>query len=161
MRMRLSGIVAIAVLAVTPQLSQGQVTLGPILAYDNDIDFGIGVTLGAPLPSFGEEVGLMADFILFFPEGPGNYFEINGNVTYDFPLENSTVVPFVLAGLNLARVSGKSLGISFSDIQLGLNLGGGIEFDAGTWRPAVGARLEISGGEAWVLFASLPFELGG
>ena len=50
MRMRLSGIVAIAVLAVTPGLSHGQVTLGPTLAYDNDLDFGIGATLGAPGP---------------------------------------------------------------------------------------------------------------
>ena len=44
--------------------------------------------------------------------------------------------------------------------DLGLNLGGGVEFDAGTFRPVVGVRLELSVGESFVVFAALPFQLG-
>ncbi len=156
---RLSGVVAFAVLAMTPSLSQGQATLGPTLAWgDSNLDLGIGATLQAPLPELGAGLGLMADFIIFFPDGPADYFEFNGNLTYDFPLANSTAVPFALAGLNFGRKSG---GGSNSDTEIGLNLGGGIRFDAGSFRPTVGAKFEIDGRDAFIVFASLPFKLGG
>lgn len=160
---RLLGVVAFAVIALTPSASQAQVTLGPTLTWgDSDLDFGIGAQLEAALPAIGTGIGLMTDFVIYFPDGPVDYFEINGNLTYDFPLENSTAVPFVLAGLNLARISGDLplLG-DISDTQLGLNLGGGIRFDAGNFRPTVGGKFEIEGGEAFVVFASLPFKIGG
>jgi hypothetical protein len=131
------------------------VTLGPTLAYHDDADFGIGAALGLPLDSFGEGVGFLADFIWFFPEFV-DYWELNGNVTYDLPLEDSTIVPFVLGGLNIAHASVTGA----SNTELGLNLGGGIEFDAGTFRPSVGLRVELSGGEGFVFFGTLPFAMG-
>ena len=163
MRKRSSWIMSIAVLALTPGLSQAQVTLGPTLAYDNDVDFGIGAMVGVPLSSFGDGVRLMADVVLFFPDATGvDYFEINGGVTYDFPVENSTVTPFALAGINIGRTSVDIPGLpGGSSTELGLNVGGGIKFDAGNLRPTAGVRLEISGGELFVIFASLPFQLGG
>ena len=152
------GILAVLVLAGTPGAGHAQITVGPTLAYDNDVDFGLGVTLGTALPSFGEGFGLLADVIVFFPEGPTNYFEVNGNLTYDFPLEGSTVVPFLLGGINIGRVSG---GAVEAETRVGLNLGGGIDFDAGSFRPSVGVRAEVNGGELLVFFATLPFQTGG
>ncbi len=149
------------ILGVMPSAADAQVTVGPTLAYDNDIDLGLGATLGTALPSLGQGFGLLADILMFFPDGPANYFEVNGNVTYDFPLEGSTIVPYLLGGINIARSSGELLGVSFSDTQVGLNLGGGVDFDAGNFRPSVGVRAEVDGGEALVFFLTLPFQAGG
>jgi hypothetical protein len=159
MRRTLGGIVTIATLFLAPSLVHAQTTLGPTLAMHDDGDLGIGATLGAPMASLGEGIGLMADFLIFFPE-VGSYFEVNANLTYDFPLENSTVVPFVLAGLNIGRWSVDTGLGSGSDTDLGLNVGGGIAFDAGTFRPSVAGRFRLGDGSGFVVFATLPFVLG-
>jgi len=160
MRRTLGGIVTIAMLALVPSMLQAQTTLGPTLAMHDDGDLGIGATLGAPMASLGEGIGLMADFLIFFPDA-GSYFEVNANLTYDFPLENSTVVPFVLAGLNIGRASVDVPGVgSTSNTDLGLNVGGGIAFDAGTFRPSVAGRFRLGDGSGFVVFATLPFVLG-
>lgn len=162
-RSRIWSVLIAAALIGAPTVASAQVTVGPVLAYDSDIEFGLGASVGTALPSLGEGFGLLADFIYFFPPGDGfDYFELNGNVTYDFPLENSSVVPFLLGGLNLARAS-VDLGAlgSGSNTELGLNLGGGIDFDLGNFRPTAGLRAEINGGEATVIFISLPFQTGG
>jgi hypothetical protein len=52
------------------------------------------------------------------------------------------------------------LGLSFSDTASRLNIGGGLEFNAGTLRPTAGLRIELGDGDAFVLFVSLPFALG-
>jgi hypothetical protein len=102
----------------------------------------------------------MADFLIFFPDF-SDYFELNANLTYDFSLQESTAVPFILGGLTLGHSSAEVLGISVSDTALRLNLGGGVQFDAGTLRPMAGMRVELGDGDALILFASLPFALGG
>ncbi len=151
---------AVLGLSMTTVPLQAQVKLGPTLAWENDLDFGIGGTLRAPLASAGEGVGFMAEFVVFFPDY-GDYFEVNGYVTYDLPLQASTALPFVLGGLTIGRTSGEALGVSFSDTAVRLNIGGGVEFDAGTLRPMAGLRLELGDGDALVFFASIPFAIGG
>ena len=91
-----------------------------------------------------------------------SFFEINGNVTYDFRLEGSAVQPFALLGLNVARASvdAGSLGDE-SNTEIGLNVGGGVAFNVGSLRPSLGGRFEISGGEGFVVFFTLPFEVSG
>jgi len=154
--------VAAALVVAAPSVEAQSVQVGPTLAFHDDFDFGIGATVGAQLPSLGQGIGFMGDFLIFFPDEDGiDYFEFNGNLTYDFPLANSTAVPFVLAGLNLGRVSVDVLGLDTSNTELGLNLGGGIVFDLASFRPAVGGRFEIEGGEGFVIFATLPFSVGG
>ena len=155
MRKLFVGIAALAVFSLSPAVSQAQTTLGPTLAMHDDGDLAIGATLGAPLASLGEGIGLMADFLIFFPE-VGSYFEINGNLTYDFPLENSTAVPFVLGGLNIGHFSIDGGG---SSTDLALNVGGGIAFDAGSFRPSVAGRFSLGDGSGFVVFATLPFVL--
>ena len=163
MRKLLSAFAVAAFLALGPTGVAGQVQIGPTLALHDDFDFGIGASIAAQTPGIGEGFGFMGDFIVFFPE-PDNldYIEFNGNVTYSFPLAESTVLPFVLGGLNIARASiDDTLGDSVSDTDLGVNLGGGIAFDAGSFRPLVGGRFEVNGGDGFVVFATLPFEVGG
>lgn len=112
-----------------------------------------------PLPIFG--VGLMADMVQFFPQilfGAVTYYEFNGNVTYDIVVTSSTFALFALVGVNVAQTSEDVL--LGTDTDFGLNLGGGIRFDIGSFRPVAGARVELGGGDAVVIFASLPFKLG-
>ena len=155
------GMVAIG--ALTPLASQAQVQIGPTLAFHDDFDLGLGGTLTVQMPAIGEGIGFMADFLMFFPsEDNVDYLEINGNVTYDFRLEGSAVQPFALLGLNVARASvdAGSLGDE-SNTEIGLNVGGGIAFNVGSLRPSLGGRFEISGGEGFVVFFTLPFEVSG
>ena len=148
-----SALVTAALLAA-PVTVSGQTTIGPVLAYENDANFGIGASLGTALKDLGNGFGLLADFLIFFPEA-GDYLELNGNVTYDFPLENSSAVPFFLGGLNLARAS---TDLGGSNTSLGLNLGGGIDFDLGNFRPTAGIRAQLEGGDGLVFFVTLPFQ---
>lgn len=148
-----SALVTAALLAA-PVTVSGQTTIGPVLAYENDANFGIGASLGTALNDLGNGFGLLADFLIFFPEA-GDYLELNGNVTYDFPLEDSSAVPFILGGLNLARAS---TDLGGSNTSLGLNLGGGIDFDLGNFRPTAGIRAQLEGGDGLVFFVTLPFQ---
>ena len=165
MRKLVSGFAVAAFLALGSTQAQGQVQVGPTLAVSDDVDVGIGATLSAQAPQLDENLGFIGEFILFFPEG-SDYFEINGNATYSFPLAESTVLPFVLGGLNIARASYDVDAVrDVSDTEIGINLGGGITFDAGSFRPSIGGRFAINDlfivRDHFVFFATLPFEVGG
>lgn len=160
MRKLVSGLAAAAFLALAPLTAQAQMQFGPTLGIHEHFDVGIGATLSGQAPSLGQGVGFMADFVFYFPD-VGDYFELNGNITYDFPLENSTVVPFVLGGLNIGHRSFEVNGLDASNTEVGINLGGGIAFDAGSFRPSVAAKVDIGGYEGFVVFATLPFQVGG
>lgn len=149
-----------AALVAVPGFAEAQATLGPTLAYHDDFDLGIGAALTLPLEAVDPAIGVLADFIIFFPEQDFDYFEVNGNMTYDFEIEDSNVVPFALAGLNIARVSIDVAGVSDSNTDMGLNLGGGLKFNAGNFRPMVGLRLVFRDNSGFVIFGSLPFALG-
>lgn len=172
-RKLLSGIVAIALFAVAPQalFAQGFL-LGPEIAWNDDFDFGIGAGAEVDLDGVANGFGVQGDFLYFFPGDEGSlnvdYWEFNGNATYDFPLKNSTVVPYVLAGINVGNVSldyeGTDGGLDIFDgdgTEVGLNVGGGIQFDLGSFRPRVGARFVLGGWETFTLYGFLPFRIGG
>lgn len=151
-------------LPVSPRNTEAQVQIGPTLAYHNDFDVGLGGTLNVQMPALGDRIGFMADVLVFFPDADNvNYLEFNGNLTYAFPLENERVRPFALLGLNVGRVSADVPDEidSGDETEIGLNLGGGLGFELGVLRPSVGARVEVGGGEGFVLFVTLPFEVGG
>jgi len=156
-------VLALGVLVI-PGKTEAQVEIGPTMAHHNDFDVGLGGTLNVQMPALGDRIGFMADILVFFPDADNvKYVEFNGNVTYAFPLENPRVRPFALLGLNVARLSVDLPGElgSANDTQLGLNLGGGLGFDLGIVRPMVGARVEVGGGEGFVLFLTLPFDVVG
>jgi hypothetical protein len=95
-----------------------------------------------------------------------SYFELNGGVLYRFPIDSDDVSPFAMGGLNIARVKVEGEGVgpggsgSRTDTDLGLNLGGGVTFLTGEVRPSVGLKIELSGGEGFVIFGALGFPLG-
>jgi len=158
MRKWISLTLLLAVIAAVPSLATAQATLGPAVAFHDDFDLGVGAALNMPMQEFGGGVGIMADFYYFFPEGDLDYLEINANLVYGFALETTAVTPYILGGLNVANLS---LDIpAESQTEVGLNLGGGVDFDMGRFRPNIGVKIEVNGGEGLVVFAHLPFVIG-
>lgn len=154
--------VALVGMMVAPGAAQAQTMAGPFLAYTDDAEaFGIGGFIAIPLPALGPNISIAPDFTWFFPDA-GNLFEINGDLMYSFPVSaDSPVLPFAFAGLNIARYSIDIAGTDFSDTNVGVNLGGGVNFSAGSVNPFAGAKVELEGGESFVIFGGLSFPIGG
>lgn len=131
--------------------------LGPEIAFNDEVDFGIGVGLEFDLPSIDPNLSYMGDLLFFFPDG-FDYLEFNTNLAYDFPLENASVVPFALGGLNVARASAEGPDDG-SDTEIGLNLGGGIKFDAGSVSPRITGRFTPFSTDSFTLTFFLPFRV--
>lgn len=109
----------------TSVLAQNDFKLGAGLAYGSEVE-AIGIQAGA-VYDFTEEISGAADFIVFFPDNY-DWWELNVNGHYRFLAEDNVMV-YGLAGLNYATLSvDVPGGGSFSDSELGLNLGGGAEF---------------------------------
>ena len=143
-----------------PASAFAQVEAGPLLAYHTDAEaVGIGAYVGIPIASV-PGLAIVPDFTWFFPDG-FDYFEINGDVAYNFEVgPDSPVTPFAFAGLNIARTSVEAGGFSASSTDVGLNLGGGVNFVAGSLAPFAGAKFEIQDATGFVIFGGLGFQLG-
>jgi hypothetical protein len=154
--------VALVGMLAAPSVVQAQTQAGPFLAYTDDAEaFGVGGFISIPLPQLNPNIALVPDFTWFFPDA-GNLFEINGDLMYSFPVSaDSPVVPFAFAGLNIARFSIDTGAGDFSDTNLGINLGGGVNFVTGSLNPFAGAKIELEGGESFVIFGGLAFAIGG
>lgn len=127
--------------------------IGPQLSFANDADFGIGGRVEVGVPA--SNVFVTGSFDLFFP--PGNnvdYWELNGNLGYQFPLTStSDVVPYVAGGLNLAHASVPA----GSNTDVGLNLLGGGRFPLQAVSLFFELRFEVKGGEQVVITGGVLF----
>ncbi|MDP2497318.1 MAG: hypothetical protein Q8W44_04910 [Candidatus Palauibacterales bacterium] len=148
-----AAVFAVALLAL-PGTARGQdVQLGPQLSLADDYDAGLG---GRAVFNVGDPGGWegTGSFDVFFPDGDVDYWELNGNLVYNFPVEESrTFFPYLGGGLNIARVEAGTL----EDTDLGVNIVGGSKFDAEGVTPFVEARVEIEGGEQFVLTGGFLF----
>lgn len=160
MKRLLTAVCTVFALVAMAGPAQAQVQFGPQISYADDFDFGVGARAQFGLGSlFGEE-GAAADLVgvasadFFFPDcgfGDCSYMEINGNVLYPIEIEDSGIAPYVGGGLNIARFSTDFEGVSASDTEIGLNALGGINFALGPLSAFTEARIELSGGEQFVL----------
>lgn len=144
---------------MVPSTAQAQLTAGPLAAFHDDFDFGIGGYLSIPVPSLDENLSIDPSFVFYFPDGPVDYWEINGDVVYHFEVAPDTpVLPYAMAGLSLERFSPD---VGNSNTEMELNLGGGIGFRAQSLRPFVGAKFEIGDNDGFVVYGGLGFAVGG
>ena len=95
-----------------------------------------------------------------------DYWELNADGLYRFPLEDMAVTPWALGGINIAHGScggggGGLGGHSRNDTEIGLNLGGGVTFGTGPMAPFAGIKFELAGGDGAVIFGGLTFTVGG
>jgi outer membrane protein with beta-barrel domain len=122
--------------------SNAQTRFGGFLAFGTEIEtLGIGANGEFFIT---EEISIAPDILYFFPNktdlGSGEelklkWFEFNANGHYHFDTGGS-VMPYGLAGLNFAIVgiesTASSLPFDESSTEVGLNLGGGADFDIGS-----------------------------
>ena len=131
----------IALLSIGAYAQKGQTYLGGQLAYPTDIEsLGIGVKGGYGIT---DALRAQATFDYFLKKNNVSWWDLNLDVHYLFPLGNNIKV-YPLAGLTYLRgsVDGFTQTVntpdgnitvgnneSYSDGNLGLNLGGGFQYD--------------------------------
>lgn len=144
----------VAALFVLPGTARGQAHIGPQLNLAEEHELGLGGRAVVNLSNFEGWEGI-ASFDFFFPDGDVDYWELNANVVYNFPVEPSqTFFPYLGGGLNIARFDGPN---EAEDTAIGLNAVGGGKFDAVGVTPFVEARIEVEGGEQFVVTGGLLF----
>lgn len=158
----MSGVFALPA-AAQDTSSADQVHFGVQLSWGDDSDLGLGVRVETPLQSLGPRVRGIGSFDYFFPDGGTDeidisYLELNVGLAYSFTLENQEkLAPYVGGGLNFARAAVSAFGESVSDTELGLNLLVGSVFGDSRPAPFVELRVELSGGEQFVLTGGFVF----
>lgn len=131
----------IALLSIGAYAQKGQAYLGGQLAYPTEIEsLGIGVKGGYGIT---DAIRAQATFDYFLKKNNVSWWDLNLDVHYLFPLGNNIKV-YPLAGLTYlhASVDGFTQTVntpdgsvtvgsneSYSDGNLGLNLGGGFQYD--------------------------------
>lgn len=148
---------------IGPAAAAAQTSIGGQVSWADDADIGVGVRAMLPLPALHPQLAFVPSFDVFFPGNDLSYWELNGNLHYTFVTENANLSPYVGAGLNVARFSASaSPGLSrVSNTEVGVNVLGGLRFPMGTFSPFVEARVELGGGEQFVLSGGLLFRVGG
>ncbi|HNU59003.1 MAG TPA: outer membrane beta-barrel protein [Aquaticitalea sp.] len=120
--------------------AQTETRIGGLLAYGTEIK-NLGIGANAEFPVI-EKLTISPSFIFYLPKKETgikiNWFEVNANANYYF-LQEEKVEVYGLAGLNYSSVKVKYaeelsfLGdFSASDGRIGLNLGGGANFNIGS-----------------------------
>ena len=131
----------IALLSIGAYAQKGQTYLGGQLAYPTEIEsLGIGVKGGYGIT---DAIRAQATFDYFLKKNNVSWWDLNLDVHYLFPLGNNIKV-YPLAGLTYLRgsVDGVTQTVntqdgsvtvgsneSYSDGNLGVNLGGGFQYD--------------------------------
>ena len=142
----------------------GQVGLGAQLSWADDTQFGVGARAVVDLARVTNGLEAIGSFDYFFPDQPLgadiNYWEINANLAYVFQGVPG-LAPYLGGGLNFAHasVSVDALGIPIgaSNTELGLNLLGGARLNLGPVTPFGELRIELGGGEQFVIAGGVLF----
>ena len=161
---------AVLALGLFAAPAQAQVAFGPQLSWGSDSDLGIGARVEMPIGGMiTDDAGSILSSMRFI--GSGDYFffdcsnsddvdcswiELNANVAVPLPLEGFS--PYVGGGLNVAMVSVELdpdvcpvADCDDSNTEVGLNLLGGLGFPLASMNAFTEARIELGGGEQFVL----------
>jgi hypothetical protein len=129
---------------------------GPEVSLGTDTDLGLGARIEFDLNN--SPLTIIGSFDYYFPDGPVKYWEINGNLIYNFDVPSApSVTPYAGGGLNIAHASVDGDFGSASDTDPGLNLLGGARFDAGSLMPFVEMKFTIEGADQFVVTGGLLF----
>jgi hypothetical protein len=158
MRMHLAAAVAALCLAPAGLAAQGTPRLGGQLSFAQDANAGLGLRFEQPLaPFWAQNLRLDVTFDYYFPDRPINYWELNGDLAWGFPISGSRLSVYVGGGLNVARASVSGVPRSGAT-DLGLNLLVGLRVPTSTRvTPYIELRPELGGGERLVLTTGLMF----
>ena len=154
--------------------AEAQLAFGPQLSFGTDSDLGIGARVEVPVGHMVSSTGVFAamkmigSFDYFFIDcGDGvsddvdcSYWELNANAAVPIPVEGFS--PYAGAGLNVGHAAVDFEDDAFddfdsSDTEAGVNLLGGINFPVGGMAAFAEGRLELGGGEQFVITAGVLF----
>jgi len=125
---------------------------GPEVSLGTDTDLGLGAR--GEFDFNGSPLTIIASFDYYFPDGSVDYWEINGNLIYNFNIPSApTVTPYAGGGLNIGHASADG----YSDTDPGLNLLGGVRFDAGSIMPFIETKFTIEGVDQFVVTGGILF----
>jgi len=137
-----------------PSSASGQALFGAEALFGTDTDFGLGARVHLDLGTTAP-LEFQGGFVLFFPDGPVDYWEINANLWYNIETSGgSTALPYLGGGLNIGHVSA---GEGFDETDLGVNLGGGVKFGYTNTIPFLEARVTLGGVEQFVIGGGVLF----
>ncbi len=163
--MRISTLAAavVGVLLIVPANADAQVRIGPQLSFGGDTDLGIGARVLANVKSLPHWDFIGTFDVFFIDDSPNvdrNYWEINGNLAYNFGLpEAPSLSPYVGGGLNISHISREDIdsGADFDNTDLGLNLFVGTQFEGGSVTPFAEFRIVAEGADQVVLTGGILF----
>jgi hypothetical protein len=162
-------LVILLVIGWTPLDASAQFLLGGGLVFGSDIE-SLGIQANGNYV-INEENGirLAGDITFYFPDdAPGvdlSLFTINGNGHYIFTTTES-LLAYALAGLNLAIVSVETdinvpgFDASFTDTEIGLNLGAGVEYEVNFGYLYGEAKIVVGGFDQLVLGGGIRVPIG-
>lgn len=134
---------------------QAQTMFGAEAMIGTDMEFGLGGRVHFDLAPGVPNLEIMGSFDYFFPDGPSEYWEINGNAWYRIATSASqTAVPYVGGGLNIGHLDRSA---TQDDTDVGINLGGGVRFLFENTIPFLEARVTIGGVEQLVIGGGVLF----
>jgi len=160
------------------QNTNAQTTVGGGIAYGTKIE-NIGINLTGQY-FVKDNIAIEAAFTYYLPKDLGTglgsdykmkYSEFNANANYYFNLEGSSIKPYGLAGLNisfltvptfnLGSVFGGGSGVeSETHSKIGLNIGGGADFDfSKNFIPFAQLKYVISDADQLQILAGVRFTL--
>ena len=149
------------------QTEKGAMRAGGGLVYGTGIE-NLGIQ-GRFDYAITDQILLAPDLIFFFPKSEGSvdfkWFDINLNGNYIFDIGNPDVIPYALAGINIAILSVDIDDFGFGDFgsadgtEIGLNLGGGCDFVVGTVIVYGELRYAISSADQLVIGGGVKFPL--
>ncbi|MFZ6012318.1 MAG: outer membrane beta-barrel protein [Bacteroidota bacterium] len=146
--------------------SHAQIRLGALFGYGSEVEQpGLGVNAEFML---NDKMAISPNLLFYFPEkftgGKYSYWELNGNFNYYF-FDKDAIAVYGLAGLNVTTIKVKydnnSFFASASDSEFGLNIGGGVNFNAGGIIPFSEVKYTLSDFDQLVLILGIKFPLGG
>ena len=156
-------IVAAALCVVSAGSAEAQ-RFGAAVSYGSDSDFGVGGRLEFDMTGkLSKNPPLSRAFFIgqvdvYFPDcGTVDCTWIEINPSFAVPITATTLNPYLGAGLNIARVSVSSGGVSNSNTEMGINLLGGLKFGLGDMSAFSEARLSLGGGEQFALSFGILF----
>lgn len=150
--------------AAAPGTLFGQVNIGAQVGWGDEFGLSFGGRITGRSPLVDEAIEFVGAFDLFFPDAGSaddrSYWEVNLNFLYNISVKHDIFLPYVGAGMNIARLSETRIGITASTTDVGANLIGGLKLVAGAASPYGELRYELGGGEQFVLSAGILFTVG-
>ncbi len=134
-----------------------QISVGGGLGYGEGVEeFGLKID---GVYTINEDFRAGADIIYFFAETDVTFWELNMNGNYLF-VNNDGLIAYALAGINYAKQSVDIDGFgSYSNSEVGLNLGAGLEYELGFAKLAPEIKYALSSLDQVVISAGLRFPI--